>query len=162
MTDEATRIAAERTHDKDHDFIVKLNEAVINNGNIALRAALIINGGAAIAMLSFISTLVTKTEIGRVHDYASITLPLFLFAIGVALAGFAISMAYFTNYSIIASISNRTHDFIFPFVHANNKTKNWNCAAIVFQCTAIFCGLLSLAMFVYGTIRINDAFSQFL
>ena len=50
--------AAERAHDAEEEYGFRTNEATINAANFVLRALLIINGGAAIALLAFIGNLV--------------------------------------------------------------------------------------------------------
>jgi hypothetical protein len=49
--------AAERAHDKSYEFRTQTNEAAMQGGNLALRMGLLINGGAAVALLTFIGTL---------------------------------------------------------------------------------------------------------
>jgi hypothetical protein len=54
---EQTRAIAEREHDRVIKSRDILNEAAVNGGNLALRMVLLINGGAAIALLSFMNAL---------------------------------------------------------------------------------------------------------
>lgn len=49
--------AAERAHDKSEEFVLQVNEAAINGSNLALRMAMLINGGAAVALLTFVGGL---------------------------------------------------------------------------------------------------------
>ena len=51
---------AERTHDKLDNFIERSSEAAIKSGQLALRTVTLINGGAVIAVLGFISALASK------------------------------------------------------------------------------------------------------
>ena len=54
---EQNRAVAEREHDRVAEFGDRVNEATINGGNLALRMVLLINGGAAVALLSFMGGL---------------------------------------------------------------------------------------------------------
>jgi hypothetical protein len=54
---EQGRRDAERAHDNNDEFFHKVNEAAITAANLALRMSLLLNGGAAISVLSFIGNL---------------------------------------------------------------------------------------------------------
>ena len=154
--------AAEQAHQRNFDFAMKLNESVINNSNIALRTALIINGGAAIALLSFIGSLHTNDPAAPNRDYSHLTAPLLWFAWGVALAGGAIALAYFTNYSILSSAVRKDVNYEHPYVHSNKVSKRWLIGGYLCQGLAIITGISSLVVFVVGMLQIRTAISNFL
>lgn len=160
--DDIQRQLADKRHDNNYDFTVKLNEQVIQNANIALRTAVLINGGAAIAMLGFISSIYGKDPDAATRDYGSLTEPLMWFAVGVALGTFAIAMAYFTNYSIVANAVHKLSDYNPPYIHDTPLSKTWLRAGITFQIIAIICGLGSLGTFVCGMFQIKQALVTFL
>jgi hypothetical protein len=160
--DEKQIKSAELAHSRNYDSGVKLNESVVNNANIALRTALIINGGAAIAMLTFIGNLYSKNGDLSSRNFTQLTTPLMWFAWGVALAGFAIALAYFTNYSIVAHAFNRSYSFEHPYVHETTSSKWWLRSAYLFQIIAIVTGLASLAFFIIGMQEIKDSIQLFL
>ena len=160
--DESQRQLADKRHDQNYDFTVKLNEQVIQNANIALRTAVLINGAAAIAMLSFISSLYAKDPNAANRDYGSLTEPLMWFAVGVALGAFAIAMSYFTNYGIVANAVHKLEDYNPPYIHDTPLSKRWLRAGITCQIIAIICGLSSLGTFVYGMLQIKHALATFL
>jgi len=54
---EQNQRAAERAHDKSRESFNQINKSVVEGGNLALRMALLINGGAAVALLTFIGPL---------------------------------------------------------------------------------------------------------
>ena len=160
--DDLERQLADKRHDKNYNFTVKLNEQVIQNANIALRTAVLDNGAAAIAMLSFISSLYGKDPNASNRDYASLTAPLMWFAVGVAMGAFAIAMSYFTNYSIVANAVHKLQDYNHPYIHDTPLSKRWLRAAITCQIIAIVAGLGSLGTFVYGMLQIKHALTTFL
>jgi hypothetical protein len=54
---EQNQRAAERAHDTSKEVALQVNEAAISAGNLALRMSLLINGGAAAALLTFVGGL---------------------------------------------------------------------------------------------------------
>ena len=60
---DVVRQHAHRAHDANRQFQVNVNQATIKGGDAALRAALLINGGAAVSVLAFIGGLVSQRRI---------------------------------------------------------------------------------------------------
>lgn len=54
---------AERAHDTVTDFASKTNTAAVEAANLALRTAMLINGGAAISVLAFIGGLASRDKV---------------------------------------------------------------------------------------------------
>lgn len=95
---ERTRNEAERAHDKSNAFHTYVNEATIEASNLALRTLVLINGGAAVAILAFLGAVASKDkvdfdQVGRVAG------TLRFYAIGVACAVAAMAFAYLANFS---------------------------------------------------------------
>lgn len=153
------RDSAIRAHDQENDFFNRVNEAAIANANLAIRALIIINGGAAIATLAFISRIVSTNDGKLVDKIPELTAPLTCFAWGVALATLATALAYFTNYSITSSSHNRKRIYDPPYVCATAASKRWLRFASGFQAAAIFSALASLFYFVSGMLKIQDVIS---
>jgi hypothetical protein len=65
-----TREDALRVHDRAKDFEDKTNEATIAAGQVALRTAVLINGGAAIAVLAFIGGVVDPVGVPKAGKMA--------------------------------------------------------------------------------------------
>jgi len=57
MADNVHLEEARRAHDRARDFELSTNEAAINSGQLAIRTAVLINGGAAVAVLAFLGGL---------------------------------------------------------------------------------------------------------
>lgn len=60
---QANREDANRIHDKISKFVADVNEAAIKSSEIALRAAILINGGAAVSLLAFIGSIISKEQV---------------------------------------------------------------------------------------------------
>lgn len=106
---------AERAHDKNTEFFHHVNKAAIDASYIALRTAVLINGGAAVAVLAFLGSLASsdKVQFGQISQMAS---SLKLFAWGVASAAFAMVTAYLTNYFITCRIVSQEQTFSYPYL----------------------------------------------
>ena len=80
----------------------KLLEGTIGMAASALKAALVINGGAAVAVLAFLGTLS--------HDanYGAFPLCLLLFALGVLFASVGSGLAYLVQYNISEGVNGRS------------------------------------------------------
>jgi hypothetical protein len=84
-----------------YDAVNKSNlemfRSVIESGKEALNASLLINGGAVIAVLSFLGTAVGKGASNALG--LALTYPLLAFGSGVLLAALAFAARYFTQYA---------------------------------------------------------------
>jgi hypothetical protein len=155
--DENIKREAERAHDRSYEFELKINEAAINNGNIALRTALLINGGAAIAVMTFLGNLYSNEKTASGRDFGPLISSIEWFGWGVALAGLAIALAYFTNTYIAASANETNKTWQHPFVVPNDKSKRYACLADGCRIAAVVSGCSSLFLFVVGVHRIAGA-----
>lgn len=147
---EQNRSLAEREHDREKEFGSKANDAAITTGANAVRALLIINGGAAVAMLAFIAQIAGKDGAKYSTNLGQLTAPLTWFAWGVFLAAFGTGAAYFTNYCIGAMSFGKERNYAQPFIRGTKASKGWWKAALAFQALAVLAGIGSLVMFLYG------------
>jgi hypothetical protein len=155
-TYELKKTAAERAHDVETEFGNKNNEAAINAANAAIRIALLMNGGAAVAVLAFIGGLVAQ-KVVPVSDLGKIAAGLMWFTTGVALAGGSAAFAYFTNYCIATSSTKKQRDWEHPFVKETKSSTAYRWSGIVCQIFAILLAFSALASFVVGTTKMHDA-----
>jgi hypothetical protein len=147
---------AERAHDSTTDFAAKTNAAALDNANLAMRTAVLINGGAAVSVLAFIGGLNSQARV-PLASLIPIAASLVWFAVGVAAATFAMGCAYLTNYSIAGDVVHRKKQWEHPYILPTVRSRAWRCAAILFQWVAIIGALASLVLFVYGVIEIKNA-----
>jgi hypothetical protein len=147
---EINRQNAQRAHDKLDDFHKYVNEAAIKTSELALRMALLINGGAAIALLTFVGTL-PKEQKRIVAD------TLLWFAYGVATAAVAIALAYFTNYFMAGVASSKMRTWEHPYIQPGPKTGLYMALNRTCHIAAVICAVLSLAFFVCGVLSVRAA-----
>jgi hypothetical protein len=145
--------AAERAHDKSEEFVRQVNEAVISGGNLALRTAMLINGGAAVALLTFVGGLPADQK-------RAVAATLGWFAWGVAAAVAGLALAYFTNYCI--AVQERSKKWIYqpPYIQDGTTTKRWGKVIRLFRTLAILVGLSSLVLFIVGMFFVRAALTK--
>src|SRR4051794_1521431 len=79
-----TREEAHRAHDNSVAFHTYVNQATMESANIALKTLIVINGGAAIAILTFLGGVASKDKIDLAH-VTPVAMTIRYFAIGVIL-----------------------------------------------------------------------------
>lgn len=89
--EELKRRPAERQHDRMTEFEKQTNEAAISSGQLALRTAVLINGGAAVSVLAFLGSL-AKDKLSD-STLSGVAGPLLWFASGVAVAAAGLGLA---------------------------------------------------------------------
>jgi hypothetical protein len=116
---------------------------------VAVRTALLINGGAAIAVLAFIGALVREGGVS-VKQIANISSGLLWFGGGVAAASWALALSYFTNFCY--GRAERTKVFIWqhPYIVSGDHTPFWERLAFWFHVGAVAWAMLPLFLFIVG------------
>jgi hypothetical protein len=141
---------AQEAHDRSNAFARQINDAAINGANLALRMALLINGGAAITLLTFVGDLPAEQK-------RAVAATLDWFAWGVAAAMAALGFAYFTNHGL--AVQERSKAWIDqpPYLVDGPNTKRWRRFVLLFRCLAIGVGIGSLVLFVVGMLSVRSA-----
>src|SRR5260370_23096780 len=106
---------AHGAHDNSDAFHTYVNQAAIESSNIALKTLIVINGGAAIAVLTFLGGVASKDKI----DFASVApvaMTIRYFAIGVALTLAAMAFSYLTNYFMVGIEMSRIKTYTHPYL----------------------------------------------
>lgn len=145
--DDLRREDAKRAHDAEGEFGKLNNEAAISSGAVAVRMAFLINGGAAVAMLTFIGGMVAQGRMGDadLHGLAS---NLMWFASGVALAAFGSAAAYIVNYATAGASASKERTWRYPYL--GKPALRWVIIRWVFLILAVLAVLGSLVAFAWG------------
>ncbi|EIV9530877.1 hypothetical protein MBN47_005262 [Klebsiella aerogenes] len=115
-------------------FQIESFKAAINIGANACKTFLIMNGGAAIALLAFLGNIWNKSS---TPDAAyAVAGALFLFCIGVVLSGVCAGLSYFSQAFFVSSELGK-HKYRLRCGHAMNAL-------------ACICGAGSIIVFAYG------------
>jgi hypothetical protein len=151
---ELNQRAAERAHDDELAFFRVTNEATIKSGENAIRAAILINGGACVAIMAFVGALAAQGRIGsaQLNDVASCLVD---FAAGVACGGGAAGAAYLTNYCIAGLSYSRGRHWEHPYIRPGPSSRRWLNTGRLFQVVAFALALGALAAFLFGVIQLK-------
>ena len=141
--------------DRDQSQFDQVNSATASAGQGALKALFLMNGGALIAMLTFLSTLITS-ENDRSLDVLLIA-PMLYFSIELAAVAAAYCTTYLSSLSYVRSIGLRRCQWVSPFVSETDASRRWEIAGNIFLVVTIALGLASLTAFVWGFMLVAQA-----
>lgn len=131
------------------DFVLKANQQAVDLSNIAMRTLILVNGGAAVAMLAFIGSLVGDNSLTSSNDIAELTTPLLWFGWGVGMAAFTMFFAYFTNYATAEHATVVDTD--------DAQSKRYGILKVAMHVAAMLSAFSSLALFILGMYRVTGA-----
>jgi cation transporter-like permease len=114
------------------DFDLEELRAVNAAGQSAIKSSMLVNGGAAVALLAFIGHLATDPQtIGAVPNFA---VPLTSFVVGVWLGGLSAGFTYLTAAGRSVKLGDPDR----------KPTPKWTTLSRITNYLAIVCGALSL------------------
>jgi hypothetical protein len=129
------------------DIRNRIGAATSDTGQATLRSLLLINGGAAVAMLAFLGALAGKCDMKHV---ALLAVTIKWFAYGVALAVASMGATYGTNFSqsmLLRYMKSKSEP---PYVERSDGGRGWRFSAITLMVCAFGLGVGSLVLFLYG------------
>lgn len=131
-------------NDQDYDFFKSVNEQTIATSNAVLRSLILINGGAAVAVLAFVGSLAGNQALNITGKVGALTMPLVWFGWGVAVAVLSMIFAYFTHYATAA------HTQAEPPAHKLPGTFQ-----TIFHVIGVLTAFGSLALFLVGMYEVR-------
>ena len=153
------RDSAKREHDRWHELFDQANESAIKTSETALKAALIVNGGATVSILAFVGGLVGNRLV-RVSDLQAVSESLSAFAAGVAVAVLAHGFAYVTHFLHAAWIDSFKLEWDIPYVRRGPTTAACELRKAAVHFLGVVSYLGSFVAFCVGVSRIKDAIMQ--
>jgi hypothetical protein len=153
---EMSREDHSRVHARYDGIVDQLNEAAIKTADGALRAGLLINGGAAVSVLAFIGSLATK-ELITVGQLASVADSLLIFAIGVATAVAGMGLSYLTHFFGAGRVHSFTRLAVPPYVTTGPKTKRYTIMTAIVHILAFVAGFACIGLFILGMFSVRYA-----
>jgi CDP-diglyceride synthetase len=156
VTDPETRRIAERHHDRMEEWGHALTKAANDGSTVVLRTMILINGGAAVAMLTFLGTLVGQGKIAA-DNIKTVTPTLLWFVGGVAAGALGMVFAYLMNY--FASREAMACDFLVehPYLGKNEDTRKFHSLNYWFHVLAILAIIASVIFFIGGLFVVQNA-----
>jgi hypothetical protein len=151
--------AAERAHDQHAAYVDRSADQVMKDAWAFLRTLVLINGAAAIAILTFVGGLAAKWD-HNLAQLAGITHGLRWFAWGVITAALASGVSYATNYFYGSAANVMTKDWQHPFRHATALSVWFQRAAWSFHGLALVLAIASLVLFAIGISTVSHAIAH--
>lgn len=155
-THEMKREDVRRASDLHVSRVDKSNEAAIKAAEAALRAGLLINGGAAVSVLAFIGSLATKELIG-IPQLSRVAGSLEIFAFGVAAAVVGIGLSYLTHFFEAGYHASMTWSIDTSSMGPGPNTKAYLWLRIGVHAFAVIAFLACIGCFVFGMFSVRDA-----
>ncbi|MFV0297153.1 MAG: hypothetical protein ACK5JT_13655 [Hyphomicrobiaceae bacterium] len=156
--DELNREMAVRSHDRSHALYVDTRKAAIESATVAMRAMILVNGGAVIALLGFLAAL----EQGNGEDIqiSALVTPLEWFAWGVFYAVVTTAIAYLVNMLDSDLIASNRHTWEHPFIEDGKGTRRLTWSRTILHVIALGLAGASLFSFGKGVVTISAAITQ--
>ncbi|MGD9739704.1 MAG: hypothetical protein AB7O56_03520 [Bauldia sp.] len=149
MTEETPEERARKhARDLNQAYADKFNDAAITTGNIALKTAMLINGGAAVALLALIGSL--AANIDMTGDVERVANSLLWFGVGVFLAALGLAATYLASYFGVGDSHARVEIPEPPYIASTLESESQAAASDLFRHLAIGVGGSSLLAFVVG------------
>jgi hypothetical protein len=151
---------AKRAMENHRSFVETTNKAAIESANLALRMAILINGGASVALLAFVGGMVSQGRIAIGPQLSTLASTLIWFASGVAVATLATGFAYFTNLTIIKGATTQSLSWEHPYIAENSTSKRWGRLAEGLRWMAAILAFGSVGLFACGMIQVYFAVAR--
>ena len=142
-----------RAHDRHYASTAFDNESTVSIAIVTLKSLLLINGGASIAMLGFVSSLVSEGD----KVVAAAADPIIWFALGVAASVFACCISYAVMYFQAAYSNSLKEIDSTPFVVRGENSMRFRNTANVLQILAVLVAFASLVFFLIGIFAVSCA-----
>ena len=152
---EDERALALATHQRANERLNRAEEAARQSALSAVRALLILNGGSAIALLTFVGSLATSGE--ERLDPLVLTVPLRWFAYGAGAAVLCAVLAYLTSYTLVGVDANQRYQWTHPYAEDTSGSNWWRRGAHALHALAIIAGLLALGLYGWGVRAMIEA-----
>jgi hypothetical protein len=146
-----------REHDRIDSYNDKLNDATFKSSDAALRACLLVNGGAAVSVLAFIGGLLSKGLIEDPQQLKPVADSLVPFACGVVAAVLGMGLSYVVNFLTDLYMNSRTKTWMHPWSEPGKNTKCIGVARNSFDALAALVGVASVVFFVCGIFAVRNS-----
>lgn len=156
MENDLHREEAHREHDALISRYVALSESVIKSGDLALRSCLLINGGAAIAILAFMGNVVTRDPASH-KLLADISCGLIDFALGVVAAVVAMGLTYFDHFLNWKHATSQKRVWTHPYIEPGDRTAFWARVKTTVHVITVLLAIGSVVAFGWGLFAIAHA-----
>jgi len=145
--------------DRGDEAFHKANEAAVASGTATIRLVVLINGGAAVALLTFIGGLIQAGKIHSNSQLMGIAWPIGFFIAALAFAAVSMGCGYIVNFTNAAIIKSRKRYISPPFEEDTDDTRKLSSLSRSFVAVSVATATLSLAGFIVGMYEIYRSLS---
>jgi hypothetical protein len=151
---------SKREHDRIISFAEKTDEATIKSAEGVIKILLLINGGAAVSLLTFVGSFASKDPLKTTAKLDAVAGSLVWFALGVVSAAVIAVFAYATHYSHVRTAYTLQRTWEHPYILDSTLSKRWKCVGRISHIFAMLAALASLILFAVGICDVRDAISH--
>jgi hypothetical protein len=151
---------ARRAHDRLEEFSQRIDDHTIKSGDAALRNCLLINGGAAVAILAFMGSVISKNT-GTTKVVDDIAGGLTYFAWGVITSVAALCLSYLVHFATYQASTSQKRVWEYPYVTPGKHTARWVRLKIALHVVAVALAVASAILFVIGLFAVQHAVISF-
>jgi hypothetical protein len=148
---------AQNIHDGLDAYALEINKGAMQAGTLAIRYALLINGGAAIAVLGFVGALAFQGRVAIGAGLNEIAGTLVYFAIGVVAGTLGLGWAYLTNFFAAAHASRMNKNWTGPLIEETPSSRRYKRWYIFFLILAVLSALFAVGCFLCGVLEVKAA-----
>jgi hypothetical protein len=153
---EQTMEEAHRAHDVLRAHRRIFNESMVKSGEVVVRSCLLINGGAAIAILAFLGTVITKDPSSH-KLLADISGGLNDFFFGVGSAVIAMGLTYVDHFLNWMHATSQREVWKPPYIESGDHTAFWGGLKNTVHVATVLLVLVSMGVFVWGLLAVEPA-----
>ena len=151
---------ARRAHDRLDEFAQSINDSAIKSADAVLRNCLLINGGAAVAILAFMGAVISK-DAGSHKIIGDIAGSLTYFAWGVIASVVALGLSYIVHFLTYKTATSQKKVWEYPYIVPGKDTAWWGRLKITLHLLAVALAVLSAVLFVIGLFAVKHAVTSF-
>jgi hypothetical protein len=151
---------ARRAHESLHEFSKRIDDSGIKSADAVLRNLLLINGGAAVAILAFMGSVISKDAESHkiIGDIAG---GLTYFASGVIVSVAALGLTYFVHFATGLVAASQKAVWEYPYIVPGKHTSLWFGLKNGLHILVVALAVLSVALFVIGLLAVKNAVTSF-
>jgi hypothetical protein len=153
-------IEGRRAHDRLDAFLAAINDSTVKSADAVLRNCLLINGGAAVAILAFMGALSSKNS-GSGKIIEDIADGLTYFAWGVIAAVAALGLSYIVHFATYKHAASQNKVWENPYLTPGKSTPYWAGLKIGLHVVAVVLAVVSGVLFVIGLFAVKHAVTSF-
>jgi hypothetical protein len=150
---------AQRAHDREAELHRTYFEAASKSAEVAVKTSVLVNGGAAVAVLALMGGMLGK-DILTVKQVADVSTSLLWFASGVAAGITALAFIYLMNYSSAASTRWQQRVFETPYLRETPRSHFMRQVYTIAHVVAVVVSLSSVTLFIYGVLEVRNSITR--